>query len=159
MANRVKFTLARRARFLERIALGWSVTDGAKAVGVTPRTIYDHLSADGPFRAEYEHAVEVGSDVLEDEARRRAVDGVSRERGIYHQGKVVGTYVETEYSDRLLMFLLKARRPLRFRESVDVRHSGTVQHRHTHDLSRLSDGELAQLESLVAAATVDARRN
>lgn len=48
--------------------------------------------------------------MLEMEAFRRAVEGVGEDR--FFRGDVVGTV--TRYSDRLLMFLLKARRPSTF---------------------------------------------
>lgn len=44
------------------------------------------------------------------EAFRRAVEGIGEDR--FFKGDVVGRV--TRYSDRLLMFLLKARRPERF---------------------------------------------
>ena len=49
---------------------------------------------------------------LEDEARRRALQGV--EKPVFREGRQVGTV--TEYSDTLLIFLLKARRPEKFRD-------------------------------------------
>jgi hypothetical protein len=119
----MKFTPKKRARFLERIAAGWSITDGAKAAGVTPRTIYNHKAADEAFATALADALEAGTDVLEDEARRRAVDGVQHETPIYHQGQSVGAVVETKYSDTLLIFLLKARRPEKYRDTY--RHEVT----------------------------------
>ena len=57
-------------------------------------------------------------DDLELEARRRAVEGT--ERPVFYQGGEVG-YVR-EYSDTLLIFLLKAHRPNKFRERVEHEH-------------------------------------
>ena len=54
--------------------------------------------------------MEHGTDALEDEAVRRAVEGVIKP--VFHQGKRVGTL--RVFSDPLLMFLLRARRPERF---------------------------------------------
>ena len=48
---------------------------------------------------------------LEEEAIRRAVDGV--DRPVFFQGKIVG-YTK-EYSDTLLKFLLEAKRPAIYR--------------------------------------------
>lgn len=45
-------------------------------------------------------------------------------------------YIEHEYSDTLLIFLLKGARPEVYRERADVRHSGKI------DVSALSDDEL-----------------
>jgi hypothetical protein len=120
MANRTKLTPKKQRQFLARIADGWSITDGAKAVGVRRETIYAHKAADPAFAAALTAAVDAGTDVLEDAARQRAVDGVVHETPIYHQGKPVGKVVETKYSDSLLIFLLKARRPEKYRDQVDV---------------------------------------
>ena len=53
-------------------------------------------------------ALEEGIDLLEDHARSRAMDA---ERP----------------SDALTMFLLKAHRPVKFRERVDLSHSGGIE--------------------------------
>ncbi|MHC5536960.1 hypothetical protein ACYOEI_01645 [Singulisphaera rosea] len=55
-------------------------------------------------------------DTLESEARRRALDGV--EKPVFYRGQKCGAI--REYSDALLMFLMKAARPERFRESYDA---------------------------------------
>jgi hypothetical protein len=57
---------------------------------------------------------------MEEEARRRAIDGVNK--AVYHKGKIVG--YEKVYSDNLLMFMLKARRPDRFRDNSSIEYSG-----------------------------------
>ncbi len=72
------------------------------------------------FAAQWREALEEGTDLLDAEARRRAVTGV--DKPVYYKGKVVGSI--TKYSDRLLMFLLKAHRPQKFRDGVKVEHPG-----------------------------------
>ena len=62
----------------------------------------------------------MGADMLEDEAVRRAKDGV--ERPVYQGGKLVG-HVQ-EYSDTLLIFLLKGARPEKYRDRVQRELSG-----------------------------------
>ena len=76
------------------------------------------------FAKEWDAAIEVATDTLEMEARRRASLGV--EEPVYYQGQIVG-YVR-KYSDVLLMFLLKAQRPERFRDNhkIDGRIDGTL---------------------------------
>lgn len=64
----------------------------------------------------------MATDALEAEARRRAVDGVPEP--VFHQGKKCGTV--KKYSDRMLEILLKGHRPEKFREKVDMNHSGRV---------------------------------
>ena len=54
--------------------------------------------------------------VLEPEAIRRAVEGV--EKPVYQGGELVG-YVR-EYSDTLLIFLLKGGKPHKYRENIKI---------------------------------------
>ncbi len=74
------------------------------------------------FAAQWRKALEEGTDLLDAEARRRAVTGV--DKPVYYKGKVVGSI--TKYSDRLLMFLLKAHRPQKFRDGGKVKHTGAT---------------------------------
>ena len=107
-------------RFLGALALGASVTSAAKAAGVDRRTVYKWREKDESFKQEWIDHVDMGADVLEDEATRRAVDGVKRP--VYQGGRRVG-FVR-EHSDQLLMFLLKGRRPEKYRERQSLEHSG-----------------------------------
>ena len=61
--------------------------------------------------------------VLEPEAIRRTVEGV--EKPVYHQGRQVGTV--REYSDTLLIFLLKGWKSERYTERREVFHRGAVE--------------------------------
>ena len=56
------------------------------------------------------------------EARRRAVTGI--DKPVFFKGEVVGSI--TKYSDSLLMFLLKAHRPQKFRDCGKVKHTGAT---------------------------------
>jgi hypothetical protein len=73
---------------------------------------YDWKKADHEFEKDWQAAEETGTDALEDEARRRAMDGV--DKPVFYKGQRCG-YVR-EYSDTLLIFTLKARRPEKYRE-------------------------------------------
>jgi hypothetical protein len=64
----------------------------------------------------------MGADALEDEANRRAREGV--ERPVYQGGKFVGAI--REFSDTLLIFLLKGLKPEKFRENSHIEHSGVL---------------------------------
>ena len=66
----------------------------------------------------YQAAVNDALDSLEEEARRRAHDGW--QEPVYQGGKQVGTV--QRFSDNLLMFLLKGKRPEVFRERFE--HTG-----------------------------------
>lgn len=146
-SKRARLTEAQRQAFLEHLAEGWTVFASCKVAGIRRRqTVYDIRGRDQEFSDEWDSAIEAGVQVLEQEARRRAVDGY--ERPVYQGGVLVGSV--QEFSDPLLMFLLRARRPHLYRE----RHEHKHEHRGSVDLrlDRLTEDELAQLEQLVDKA-------
>jgi len=108
--------------FLEALAELGVVSYACKAARVSRSTVYERREKDAVFRAAWDEAAEIAADMLEQEAHRRAVEGTARP--VYQGGKLVGA--ERQYSDTLLMFLLKARRPEKFRERVDLKHSGQL---------------------------------
>src|SRR5262249_41823191 len=74
---------------------------------------------DASIRRVQHEAGQEGTDRLEEEARRRAVDGVPDFRLDRHGNE----HPFVRYSDTLLMFLLKARDPAKYRGHVKVEHS------------------------------------
>ena len=98
---------------------------------------YRWLEEDSAYREAFDQAKLQAADVLEAEAFRRAVEGVEEQVGWY-RGVAGGTV--RRYSDVLLIFLLKALRPEKYRERVDVR--GVLAHL---DVSRLPDELVARL--------------
>ena len=84
--------------------------------------------------------------------RRSAVPSMVWSDRCFSAGRQVGTV--TQYSDRLLILLLKARRPSVYREQRAVAEEGRPAS--AYDLGRLSDSELETLESLLAKAERDA---
>ena len=46
-------------------------------------------------------------------------------KAVYHMGEVVGT--EREYSDTLLIFLLKGAMPEKYHENVKLEHDGSAE--------------------------------
>jgi hypothetical protein len=120
--DRTKRTAEIEDKFLEVLATGASVYKAALAAGIGRRTAYEWREADPEFKARWDEAVDCGVDLMEDEAHRRAVHGVTKP--VYYQGEVCGDV--QEYSDTLMIFQLKARRPEKYRENVDVNHRGNV---------------------------------
>ena len=104
-------------RMLEALARGLSPRRAAEAAGLGRSTAFLWRQQDPEFAAKWNEAVAEGIDLLEDEARRRAVDGYN-ERPIFRDGVQVGE-IRT-YSDRLLIFLLKRRRPEVFARPRDA---------------------------------------
>ena len=83
-----------------------------------------NVSAEGEaYREAFEEAQEMACDAFEYEARRRAIEGVKRFK--FHNGKPIidpetgQPYFEYEYSDTLLIFLLKGAMPEKYRERFE----------------------------------------
>ena len=130
--------LRARDAFLLKLASGYSVTAAVAEAAMSRMWFYRERESDPDFAALWDEAVDAGTDVLEDEARRRAHDGV--EEPIVAMGKVAkdedGNILKVRrYSDGLLTLLLKARRPDRFKDraTVDTNVTGQVEHKHTAD--------------------------
>ena len=98
---------------------------------------YEWMEKNPAYRRAFEEAQEDAADTLEAEVYRRAVKGVRKPIGWYKG--VAGGFVR-EYSDLLLMFRLKALRPEKYRERVDLR--GSLAH---IDLTQLPDHLLARI--------------
>jgi len=87
-----------------------------RAAGATPSQLARWREQDGAFCVAERQAREEIADQLEAEAVRRAFRGV---RKPVYQGGLLAGYL-TEYSDTLLVFVLKAMRPERFRDRSEV---------------------------------------
>lgn len=114
--NEATRVLKAKARFLKEFAQNGNVSVSCRAAKVGRRTIYDWLEVDPTFKGLYEEAHDEALDALEEEARRRAVDGVNEP--VYQGGEKVGTV--RKFSDALLILLLKGKRPDTFRERHEV---------------------------------------
>jgi len=128
-----------RKRFLAALRDSGIVRTACKAAKVDRTWAYRARSEDTAFAKQWDDAMEDACDLLEQEAWRRAHEGV--DRGVYWQGKRVDTM--REYSDGLIQFLLKGHRPSVFRENFRVEHSGPggkpIEMR---DVSGITDTEL-----------------
>ncbi len=87
--------------FINALSAGNSVRTAADAAGVTFDKPYEWREADPEFAERWQFAEEAGTDLIEEEAYRRAVKGV--EKPIYRGGEVVGHVAD--YSDSMLMFI------------------------------------------------------
>ena len=84
--------------FLLHLAENGCITWAARKAGMARSAVYEHRSNDPDFAARWAEAVEIGTESLEIEAHKRAMDA----------------------SDNLLMFLLKSKRPEIYRENVII---------------------------------------
>lgn len=98
--------------FLEAFRQTGIILAGIRAAGINLRTHYRWLERDVLYAAAFEDAKQEALEILEAEARRRALNGV--EKPIYYRGERVGSM--QEYSDTLLILLLKAGKPDVYRE-------------------------------------------
>jgi len=121
-ANQTR-TIHGQAAFLRAFARCGNVLRAAQAAAVGRRTVYTWLEEDAAFKRLYDEAHEDAIDRLEEEARRRAHDGVLEP--VYQGGRKVGAI--KKYSDALLVFLLKGKRPDTFRERTEVSVRATLE--------------------------------
>lgn len=118
---RTERTAKKRAAFLSSlIETGGNVSRACEESGTARQRVYEWRAADPAFATAWDEAVEAGTDELEEEARRRAYEGV--DEPVFYQGEMCGTI--RKYSDTLLIFLLKGRRPDKYRENVRTEHTG-----------------------------------
>jgi hypothetical protein len=126
-----------REMFLEHYARTGSVCAAAKLTKIDVGNHYAWLKNTPGYPELFEKAHQKAIAVLEDEARRRSVEGV--QEPVFYKGQVVGHI--TRFSDQLLMFLLKGANPAKYRENAKVEVTGT-------------DGEPIRLEIAAAIAKV-----
>ncbi len=109
----------KKRAFLTAYSLLCSKVRAAEAAGISSRVIYTPFwENDAEFQQQMERAHRMALDVLEDEATRRAVEGVEEPAGWY-MGEP-GGYVR-RYSDNLLMFRLKGELPQKYAERLELR--------------------------------------
>lgn len=101
-----------RSTFLKHLAENGVVGYAVKAAGVSRWAAYERRQRDAEFAKQWEQALESATDRLEQEAVRRAVDGV--DEPVFYLGEECGKI--RKYSDTLLIFLLKANRD-KFRQA------------------------------------------
>lgn len=113
-------------KFFALLALTYNVVASSKAAKITRSYVYTMRRTDEEFARRWAEAEATAHDKMEGEAYRRAVYGVVKP--VYQGGKKVGTV--REYSDPLMVILLKANRGEKYKDksSVDVNHGGKVDH-------------------------------
>lgn len=111
--------------FLRVLAQTCCVVKAATAAGYSNSVpMYRMRKEDPEFAKAWDEAAQSGADILEKEAVRRAVEGTMEE--IYWKGEVVGEKIN--YSDALLIRLLKAHKPDKFADNTKVQGEINVNH-------------------------------
>ncbi len=116
MANRTSRTPEKDAAFLDTLRDGASVSASCLAAAYGRASVYEWREADEAFKAAWDDAADEGTDRMEDEAYRRAVRGTTKP--VFQGGKRVGEV--QEFSDTLMIFMLKGRRPEKFKDRSTV---------------------------------------
>jgi hypothetical protein len=139
-----------QAKFLAAYRECGIVRRAARAAGISRTTHYGWLEEDDTYPDRFREAHEDATDILEEEARRRAIEGLRRVKFNPKTGKpyidpeTKQPYTEHEYSDRILEVMLKAKRPEEFKERIAAEHTGKnggpIE---TKDASELTDAERA----------------
>lgn len=110
----------KQERFLRELRKRANVTSAAKKAKIGRRTAYEWHTTDEDFAKAWDDALEEAMDGLEEAAWTRAKDG--HQRPVFQGGQHVGDV--TEYSDTLMITLLKAHRPDKYRERQQQEHTG-----------------------------------
>ena len=134
--------------FLRTLAGTANVSLSCKKAKISRVMAYKERRLNPNFATAWQDAIEDAVDALEQEARRRAMGW--REAIFDEEGNVV-RYI-LKYSDGLMIALLKAHRPEKYRENFthEIKASPLKTH---YDLSKLSFEELKQLEALMDKVT------
>src|SRR5215831_1103301 len=103
-------------RYLEALPKYFTVSAALTAAGASEEMLRRWRERDGAFCVREQDARNVMADRLEAEAVRRAFKGV---RTPVYQGGLLAGHV-TQYSDQLLVLMLKAMRPEKYRERSEV---------------------------------------
>ena len=112
--------------FLAAIRETGNITEAAKAAGVHRNSHYNNWLKDKEYAKEFVDAMDEAVDGLVKEAKRRATEGLRKYKFHSQSGKPIlhpdtgEPYYEHEYSDTLLIFLLKGARPETYRDNVKV---------------------------------------
>lgn len=116
----------KQAKFLELYLELGRIELAAKLAQVTKTTVYNWIKKDTDFANSFNEIKPLAKEnyvgVLEQEAHRRAVEGV--ETPVYYKGILIDKV--REYSDTLLIFLLKGAAPEKYRDHTDLNVSGNL---------------------------------
>jgi len=109
-------SVQRKKVFLDHFRVQGNISRTCRAIGLNRSTVYEWQETDDQFVHDFRQAELEATETMEAEAYRRAVDGTAKP--VFHQGMQCGTV--QEYSDTLLIFMLKARNPAKYREKSET---------------------------------------
>lgn len=114
--KKTKLTPELLNKFLTLVANnGGIISDACRDLNLSRTVIYTRKHADEEFAVLMEKAQDDGIDLLEDEAKRRALDGT--EEPVFFQGKICG-HIRRK-SDTMMNMMLKGHRK-RYRDKHEI---------------------------------------
>ncbi len=139
LAAAARATQMKKLAFLEAFGRIGTVTGAAQVAGITARLHYDWMDLDLQYIKDFAAKGQESLERLEAEARRRAAVGV--EKPVLYAGNQVlvedmsqplgpdgkrpkKLLTEREYSDILLIFLMKGLAPQKYRDNYRIEHTG-----------------------------------
>lgn len=141
----MKLTPEKLTAFCAALAETCNVGRACAAVGISRYTAYKWRKDMPDFAEAWDDAMRAGLLALEDEAHRRAFEGV--DKPVFYKGDEIGSI--REYSDTLAIFLLKAHDPEKYRENSKIDLNAKL------SVGNMSEDEMrAELAALVAAGVV-----
>ncbi|MCL6682761.1 hypothetical protein [Sphingomonas alba] len=142
------WTEKRQREFIAALAKCGSVSAAAKAIGMTARSAYRLLDAEGAddFARAWDDALDIGMERLRCDALERAISGAWVP--VYRRGKLVK--VEHRKSDRLAIAMLSGRP----NEIEGYRRTAVSRRLHRQDMAEL-DAARAERDRRVEAAEAD----
>lgn len=119
----------KQTRFLARYRASGNVMHACTYAGIHRSTFYEWRDHDAAFKARLAEVEPDVDDTLEAAAFERAVKGVPS--FVVSQGKLVygpnkKPLIERKYSDTLLVTLMKARMPEKYKDRSQIEHSGAI---------------------------------
>ncbi|MGL5422693.1 MAG: hypothetical protein ACRDAJ_06935 [Serratia fonticola] len=133
-----EFTPERAMAFCTALAASGHIGRACQATKLSRASVKAWRSRYEDFDKAVEYALELGTEMLEDEAVRRAQLGV--DEPVFYKDAVVGSV--RKYSDNLLMFLLSARRPEKYRKDAQVNINIDVAQQLMAARKRINGGEV-----------------
>lgn len=113
-------------KFLDSLKTEPNVGKACEAAGITYSRVYGRYRKEAAFRNEWDIAVKMGVHKMESVAFQRATEGVSRPIWMKDaDGVPIKVDTVKEPSDTLMIFLLKAHAPEKYRETSNVRLSNS----------------------------------
>ena len=128
--SQTRFDETAKAKFIATVVATDNLSAACRAVGISRTTLSRHLQDDPDFAAALQQARDEAADELEGIVRARAIHGTPKR--LWYKGEPVidpetgEQAVEVEYNVARELAMLKAAKPLRYRDRADVNVTGRV---------------------------------